>query len=95
MSPVRPRNSRKTLVTAILGLGLAAGVIAAPAAAAGTDGVAAPLRASAHYAGAAQEDQAQVGDLFSTYCDRLAPVELPDFLYALATAVAQGWLVAE
>ena len=39
--------------------------------------------------------QAQVGDLFSAYCDRLAPVELPDFLYALATAVAQGWLVAE
>ena len=39
--------------------------------------------------------QAQVADLFSAYCDRLAPVELPDFLYALATAVAQGWLVAE
>ncbi|MFI6986207.1 snapalysin [Embleya sp. NPDC050154] len=58
MSPVRPRNPRKTIVTAMLGLGLAAGLIAAPAAAAGTDGVAAPLRASAHYT-SAQEDQAQ------------------------------------
>ncbi|MFF7242973.1 snapalysin [Embleya sp. NPDC008237] len=57
MSPVRPRNPRKTVITAILGLGLAAGLVAAPSAAAGDDGVAAPLRSSAQYSG--QEDQAQ------------------------------------
>ncbi|MGW9206926.1 snapalysin [Embleya sp. NPDC055664] len=57
MSPARPRTPRKTVITAILGLGLAAGVIAAPAASAGPSDVAAPLRHSANYTG--NEDQAQ------------------------------------
>jgi len=38
---------------------------------------------------------AQVPDLFEAYCRRAGPVALPDFLYALATAVARRWLVAE
>ncbi len=37
----------------------------------------------------------QVPDLFEAYCRRAAPVPLPDFLYALATAIARRWLVAE
>lgn len=37
----------------------------------------------------------QVPDLFEAYCRRLGPVALPDFLSALATAVARGWLVSE
>ena len=37
----------------------------------------------------------QVPDLFEAYCRRAAPVALPDFLYALATAVARRWLVAQ
>ncbi|MGC0421939.1 snapalysin [Embleya sp. AB8] len=57
MSLSRPRKPRKTVLTAALGLGLAAGLLAAPAASATPDGVAAPLRHSAQYAG--QEDQAQ------------------------------------
>ncbi len=35
----------------------------------------------------------QVPDLFVAYCRRTAPVALPDFLYALATAVSRRWLV--
>jgi flavin-dependent dehydrogenase len=35
----------------------------------------------------------QVPDLFDAYNQRLAPVALPHFLSALATAVAKGWLV--
>jgi flavin-dependent dehydrogenase len=37
----------------------------------------------------------QVPDLFDAYVRRSSPVALPDFLYALATAVARGWLVVE
>jgi hypothetical protein len=37
----------------------------------------------------------QVPDLFETYVGRLGRVALPDFLFALATAVAKGWLVRE
>jgi flavin-dependent dehydrogenase len=37
----------------------------------------------------------QVPDLFEAYCRRAAPVALPDFLYALATAVSRRWLVAQ
>jgi 2-polyprenyl-6-methoxyphenol hydroxylase-like FAD-dependent oxidoreductase len=36
-----------------------------------------------------------VGELFERYCRVSAPVALPDFLRALATAVARGWLVAQ
>ena len=36
-----------------------------------------------------------VPDLFDAYGRRIAPVALPDFLRALATALARGWLVAE
>jgi FAD-dependent halogenase len=36
-----------------------------------------------------------VPDLFDAYCRRSGPVALPDFLRALATALAKGWLVAE
>lgn len=35
----------------------------------------------------------QVPDLFDGYCRRNAPVALPDFLLALASAIADGWLV--
>lgn len=37
----------------------------------------------------------QVPDLFEAYCRRADPVPLPDFLFALATAVARGWVVAQ
>ncbi len=40
-------------------------------------------------------EAADVPDLFDRYCRRLAPVPLPDFLRALATAVSRGWLVAQ
>lgn len=36
-----------------------------------------------------------VPDLFEAYLRRSSPVALPDFLYALATAVARRWLVVE
>jgi flavin-dependent dehydrogenase len=36
-----------------------------------------------------------VPDLFEACVRRLGPMSLHDFLYALATAVARGWLVAE
>lgn len=36
---------------------------------------------------------ADAGELFSVYVRRFAPVAPPDFLTALATAVANGWLV--
>ena len=39
--------------------------------------------------------QSQVPDLFEAYLRRSSPVALPDFLYALATAVARRWLVVE
>jgi hypothetical protein len=38
---------------------------------------------------------AQVPDLFAAYSQRTAPPPLPDFLLALSTAVARGWLVAQ
>ena len=37
----------------------------------------------------------QVPDLYEAYCLRIGEVTLPDFLRALATAFARGWLVAE
>jgi hypothetical protein len=37
----------------------------------------------------------EVPDLFDAYCRNTGPVALPDFLRALATALARGWLVAE
>jgi flavin-dependent dehydrogenase len=37
----------------------------------------------------------QVPDAYETYVNRMGPVTLPDFLFALATAVSRGWLVAE
>lgn len=37
----------------------------------------------------------EVPELFERYCRASAPVALPDFLRALATAVARGWLVAQ
>jgi flavin-dependent dehydrogenase len=37
----------------------------------------------------------QVPDLYETYVQRAGSVPLPDFLFAVATAVARGWLVAE
>jgi hypothetical protein len=37
----------------------------------------------------------QVPDLFEAYCRAHGTVPLPDFLLALATAVARGWLVAQ
>ena len=37
----------------------------------------------------------QVPELFETYVSRLGRVALPDFLFALSTAVARGWLVRE
>ncbi|HEX6164438.1 MAG TPA: hypothetical protein VFZ31_13805, partial [Vicinamibacterales bacterium] len=37
----------------------------------------------------------QVPDLFESYTRKAGDVPLPDFLYAVATAVAHGWLVAE
>ena len=39
--------------------------------------------------------QRQVPDLFEAYLRRSSPVALPDFLYALAMAVARRWLVVE
>jgi flavin-dependent dehydrogenase len=37
----------------------------------------------------------QVPDLFESYVRRAGPAPLPDFLFALATALARGWLVSE
>jgi flavin-dependent dehydrogenase len=37
----------------------------------------------------------QVPDLYETYVRRVGSAPLPDFLFAVATAVARGWLVAE
>lgn len=37
----------------------------------------------------------QVPDLFDSYSRKVGTVPLPDFLYAVANAVARGWLVAE
>ena len=37
----------------------------------------------------------QVPDLYESYVQRAGPAPLPDFLFAVATAVARGWLVAE
>jgi flavin-dependent dehydrogenase len=37
----------------------------------------------------------QVPELFETYVQRMGSVPLPDFLFAVATAVARGWLVSE
>jgi hypothetical protein len=37
----------------------------------------------------------QVPDLFEAYCSAHGAVPLPDFLSALATAVARGWLVSQ
>jgi len=37
----------------------------------------------------------QVPDLYEIYAQRLGSAPLPDFLFALATAVARRWLVAE
>ena len=36
-----------------------------------------------------------VPDLYDAYLRRAGPAPLPDFLFAVATAVARGWLVAE
>jgi 2-polyprenyl-6-methoxyphenol hydroxylase-like FAD-dependent oxidoreductase len=37
----------------------------------------------------------QVPDLYEGYVQRMGSAPLPDFLFAVATAVARGWLVAE
>jgi flavin-dependent dehydrogenase len=37
----------------------------------------------------------QVPDAYDRYVNRIGPLALPDFLFALATAVSRGWLVAE
>jgi len=37
----------------------------------------------------------QVPDLYDAYVERAGPASLHDFLFALATTVARGWLVAE
>ena len=37
----------------------------------------------------------QVPDLYETYVQRAGSAALHDFLFAVATAVARGWLVAE
>ena len=37
----------------------------------------------------------QVPDLYETYVQRAGPAALHDFLFAVSTAVARGWLVAE
>ncbi|MBY0497159.1 MAG: tryptophan 7-halogenase [Cyanobacteria bacterium] len=37
----------------------------------------------------------QVADLYESYVQRMGSAPLPDFLFAVATAVARGWLVAE
>lgn len=37
----------------------------------------------------------QVPDLYESYLRRVGSAPLPDFLFAVATAVARGWLVAE
>ena len=37
----------------------------------------------------------QVPDLYDAYEKRVRPTPLPDFLHALATAVARGWLVSQ
>ena len=39
--------------------------------------------------------ESQVPDLFEAYLRRCSPVALPDFLSALATAVARRWLIVE
>ena len=36
-----------------------------------------------------------VPNLFESYVQRTGPAQLPDFLFAVATAVARGWLVSE
>ncbi len=37
----------------------------------------------------------EVPGLFETYVQAMGPAPLPDFLFAVATAVARGWLVSE
>jgi hypothetical protein len=37
----------------------------------------------------------QVPDLFETYARKVGPSSLQDFLFAVATALARGWLVSE
>jgi hypothetical protein len=37
----------------------------------------------------------QVPELFEAYVQRLGKVEFPDFLLAVSTAVARGWLVSQ
>ena len=37
----------------------------------------------------------QVPDLYDSYVRAVGPASLPDFLFAVATAVARGWLVSE
>ena len=37
----------------------------------------------------------QVPDLFEAYTQRAAPAPLHDFLMALSSAVARGWLVSQ
>jgi hypothetical protein len=37
----------------------------------------------------------QVPELYEIYVQRVGSAPLPDFLFALATAVARGWLVSE
>ena len=37
----------------------------------------------------------QVPDLYDSYARKVAPPSWPDFLFAVATAVARGWLVSE
>ena len=37
----------------------------------------------------------QVPDLYEAYVRQAGPRPLHDFLFALATAVARGWLVSE
>jgi hypothetical protein len=37
----------------------------------------------------------QVPDLYETYVQRAGPASLHDFLFAVSTAVARGWLVSE
>jgi hypothetical protein len=37
----------------------------------------------------------QVPDLYETYVQRAGPAALHDFLFAVSTAVARGWLVSE
>ena len=37
----------------------------------------------------------QVPDLYEAYARKAGPASLHDFLFAVATAVARGWLVSE